>query len=131
MFFDNPAIGPGILPPSLGVNYPGRYTPLSGPPSPSLSPGDKVSHAEKHIVDGRAFRNTCRGTLHVVERGIGKRMGKISSARTSSQLTQVRQLDSTCNLIFTLLATAQTWTLLSYRSLTKRRRSHLFRTTAP
>lgn len=28
--------------------------------------------------------------------------------------SQVRQLDSTCNLIFTVVGTAQTWTLLSY-----------------
>lgn len=43
---------------SLGVNYPGHYTPLSGIAGPpSLSPSNKVSRAEKHIADERAFRD--------------------------------------------------------------------------
>lgn len=33
---------------------------------------------------------------------------------TNAANSQVRQLDSTCNLIFTVVGTAQTWTLLSY-----------------
>lgn len=62
------------------------------------------------------------------KRGVAKRMAKISFARTAAANSQVRQLDSTCNLIFTLVPLK----LGHYCRIrpVQRRRSRLFRTTA-
>jgi len=68
---------------------------------------DRVTHVEKHIVDGQAFYDICRANVRET------RTGKDIVRRTFAN-SQVRQLGSTCNLIFTVVGTVQTWTLLSY-----------------
>jgi len=103
------AISLSVLDPSHSVNYLWRIIrcyPASNRPPPSGR--RNWSRIEKHIVDGQTFYDICRVNVRET------RTGKDILRRRTPPNSQVRQLDSTCNLIFTVVGTAQTWTLLSY-----------------